>query len=325
MEFEILVHPRFVHSRGTDQDYSRDGPRAKRPAEGRQRTFRFQTRRHKYRYHCYHTIYRVHSSLPSYSSYLFQLHNSDFGSVSGVFPPTTFSSRHTSRFNIMLREIPTMHVTVLKEIAKAPTKYVSEARLKKAFAIGPRKQLAEQFDLAQVLVDYITEAGRLTDDVLPPSLFKAGRTTLSLKNSKISGKYIKKIIDNVYGQLLSLDVSGTFQVDDNTVQYILKSCTELKTLSIRNCRKITDKSLEYIIQYGNNLTSIDLGGCINMSYEGINKFVQHRKMSHLLELNLSGLPIQSDTLSLITTCCVHLTSLGIGYSDIGEMALRLVT
>lgn len=222
----------------------------------------------------------------------------------------------------MLREIPTLHVTVLKEIAKAPTKFVSEARLKKAFAIGPRQQLAEQFDLAQVLTDYITDAGRLTDDVLPPSLFKAGRVTLSLKNSKISGKYIKKIIDNVCPSLFVLDVSGTFQVDDNTVQYILQHCKNLKCLSIRNCRKITDKSLEFIVQFGNNLTSIDLGGCINMSYEGINKFVQHRKMSHLLELNLSGLPIQSDTLSLISSCCVELTSLGIGYADIGEMSLR---
>ena len=123
-------------------------------------------------------------------------------------------------------------------------------------------------------------------------------------------------------ELLILDVSGTFQVDDSTVQYILKSCKELKTLSIRNCRKITDKSLEFIVQLGNNLTCIDLGGCINMSYEGINKFVQHKKMAALLELNLSGLPIQSDTLSLISGCCINLTSLGIGYADIGEMALR---
>lgn len=222
----------------------------------------------------------------------------------------------------MLREIPTLHITILKEIAKQPTKYVSEPFLKKAFLVGPRKQMAEQFDMAQVLIDYITDAGRFTDDVLPPSLFTAGRKALCLKNSKISGKYIKKIIDNVCSELLILDVSGTFQVDDSTVQYILKSCKELKTLSIRNCRKITDKSLEFIVQLGNNLTCIDLGGCINMSYEGINKFVQHKKMAALLELNLSGLPIQSDTLSLISGCCINLTSLGIGYADIGEMALR---
>ena len=225
----------------------------------------------------------------------------------------------------MLREIPTLHILVLKEIAKAPTKYVSEAFLKKAYNIGPKQQLAEQFDIAQVLTDYITDAGRLTDDVLPPSLYKPGRTTLSLKNSKISGKYIKKVIDNVYTALLVLDVSGTFQVDDDTVQYILKKCSRLKTLSIRNCRKITDKSLDYIIQHGNNLTSVDLGGCINMSYEGINKFLQNKRMSGLTELNLSGLPIQSDTVSIIQSCCPNLTSLGIGYADIGEMTLRYET
>lgn len=225
-------------------------------------------------------------------------------------------------FRKMLREIPTLHITVLKEIAKQPTKYVSEPFLKKALAIGPKQQMATQFDIAQVLVDYITDAGRLTDDVLPPSLFKAGRKSLCLKNSKISGKYIKKIIDNISTVLTALDVSGTFQVDDNTVQYILKNCKDLHVLNIRNCRKITDSSMEFIVQYGSNLTSVDLGGCINMSYEGINKFVQHKRMSGLVELNLSGLPIQSDTLSLISSCCVNLTSLGIGYADIGEMALR---
>jgi hypothetical protein len=222
----------------------------------------------------------------------------------------------------MLREIPTLHITILKEIAKQPTKYVSEPFLKKAYAIGPRKQMAEQFDMAQTLVDYITDAGRLTDDVLPPSLFNAGRTALCLKNSKISGKYIKKIIDNVCTGLIFFDVSGTFQVDDNTVLYILKTCKDLRSLSIRNCRKITDKSSEFIMQFGDKLTCVDLGGCINMSYEGINKFVQHKRMSSLVELNLSGLPIQSDTLSLIAGNFVNLTSLGIGYADIGEMALR---
>jgi hypothetical protein len=222
----------------------------------------------------------------------------------------------------MLREIPTLQVLVLKEIAKQPTKHVSEAYLKKAYLIKPKEQLQESFDLAQVLVDYITEAGRLTDDVLPPSLFKLGRTKLSLKNSKISGKYIKKIVDNVGPQLLEIDVMGTFQVDDNTVQYILKSCKVLQSLNIRNCRKITEKSTEYIIQYGNNLTAVDLGGCINISHQGINNFVQNKRMSSLKELNLSGMQIQSDTLCLISSCCGELTSLGIGYADIGEMAIR---
>lgn len=221
----------------------------------------------------------------------------------------------------MLREIPTLHITVLKEIAKKPTNFISEKNLEKAYLIYP-KDRENSFDLAQVLVDYITEAGRLTDDVLPPSLFKSGRTELCLKNSKISGKYIKKIINNINLELTALDVSGTFQVDDDTVQYVLKNCKEMKTFNIRNCRKITDKSLEYIVQYGNNLTGVDLGGCINMSYNGINKFIQHKKMASLMELNLSGLPIQSDTLSLISSCCVNLTCLGIGYADIGEMALR---
>ena len=42
-------------------------------------------------------------------------------------------------------------------------------------------------DVVQSLVDYITEAGRLTDDIVPARLF-ANKSTLSLRNSKISGE-----------------------------------------------------------------------------------------------------------------------------------------
>jgi hypothetical protein len=223
--------------------------------------------------------------------------------------------------SVAARDIPSLTVTILKEIAKFPTKCISEARLHRALAGVPAAHL-ESYDVAQVLVDYITEAGRFTDDVLPPWLFKAGRTTLRLRNTKVSGKYIGKIIDNVGSELTELDVSGTFQVDDATVAYVLEKCRKLTSLNIRNCRKITDKSLEVIVAKGNSLVDLDIGGNVNISYKGVIGLVSSKKMSSLRELNLSGLPIQADTLALISRSGNKLTSFGIGFADIGESALR---
>jgi hypothetical protein len=222
----------------------------------------------------------------------------------------------------MIREIPPLSTHVLKLIAKQPTKHVSEEAISRALKIIPKDRLQE-FDLAQVLVDYITEAGRFTDDVLPLSLFEQGRTTLSLKNSKISGKYIAKIIDRVNTNLTELDISGTFQVDDDVVHMVLKKCSKLAKLNIRNCRKVTNKSLEYVNAKGRNLTALNIGGNFNLTHDGLNKFLS--SCSHLDafdEIGLSGLPVQSDTLGLVSRHCSNLTAISLAYCDLGEMALR---
>ena len=219
----------------------------------------------------------------------------------------------------MQREIPSLKVTVLKEISKKPLKCMTEQSLSRAFRI-----CSVEFDLAQTLIDYITEAGRLTDDVLPPSLFENGRISLSLKNTKVSGKYILKIIDRIGLDLLALDVGGTFQVDDTAVASIMKKCRKLNSLNIRNCRKITDKSLDIIISDNNSLCNIDLGGNTNISSEGIIRFLNNRKISNLIELNLSGLPIRNDALSIISENAIQLTSLGIGYSEIGTFDCHIL-
>lgn len=79
-------------------------------------------------------------------------------------------------------------MTVLKNIAKQPAKYVTDATVKRAFYSNRYQRLIEssKTDIVQVLVDYITEAGRFTDDILPSSLFQ-GKRSVCLKNSKISG------------------------------------------------------------------------------------------------------------------------------------------
>ncbi len=86
----------------------------------------------------------------------------------------------------MSREIQPLFVTVLKEIAKQPFKCVTETSFKKAFSANNRLTV-EKLNITQLLVDYITDAGRFTDDVLPHQLFKDSEKVI-LKNTKISGE-----------------------------------------------------------------------------------------------------------------------------------------
>jgi len=44
-------------------------------------------------------------------------------------------------------------------------------------------------DIVQVVTRYISDAGRFTDDAVPP-IFFSNRCFVSLKNSKISGEYL---------------------------------------------------------------------------------------------------------------------------------------
>ena len=92
-----------------------------------------------------------------------------------------------------------------------------------------------QKQTTQVLINYVTDAGRYTDDIIPTTFFNGSRKELCLKNTKVSSKYIMKILD-ICPLLEDIDVSGTFLVDDDLVLNILQKCKNLKSLNIRNCR-----------------------------------------------------------------------------------------
>jgi len=218
-----------------------------------------------------------------------------------------------------MQTILPLKVLVLKAIAKQPNKKVfNEETLKRAKLIESNPS----FDLCQTLIDYITEAGRLTDDVIPMSLFLSNRTKLSFKNSKVSGKYIIKII-NCCKNITELDISGTFQVDDQTILQILIVCQHINHLIIRNCRKITDKTLESICSHNCILQSLDIGGNSNLTSHGIKNFISSYKHTSMLTVfNVSGLPIDDELLRLISHRFHNLKSLGIGYADIEEQSLK---
>jgi hypothetical protein len=162
----------------------------------------------------------------------------------------------------MSRDIPALSTIILKEIAKTPGKYVTEAGFARANRMPTRG-----FDLAQVIVDYVIEAGRLIDDAVPVCIF-ANRTSVSLKNSKISPVYINKVIARC-PNLVNLDLSGTFLVDDECVQMIFRQCPMIENIGIQNCRKLSDLCLQTIAASGSKVTGLQLGGNFNITMDGL--------------------------------------------------------
>lgn len=133
------------------------------------------------------------------------------------------------------REIPLLRVTLMKLIAKAPKKYISEEAMESSLGIMPDNQ---HDSVIQELIDYITDAGRMTDDVIPPNVFRSSLRTLSLKNSKVTSKYMQRVVERCQ-DIRMLDLTGCFQVDDDAVAFILKSCSKLESAIFRNCRKVS--------------------------------------------------------------------------------------
>ena len=92
------------------------------------------------------------------------------------------------------REIPTLFITILKTIAKQPSRYLTESTvensiLRRKTEIQSIIQREKGVNICQLIVDYVTEAGRFTDDAIPVSLFSANSETIIIKNSKISGEF----------------------------------------------------------------------------------------------------------------------------------------
>lgn len=221
----------------------------------------------------------------------------------------------------MFRDIPSLSVICLKAIAKQPTIFISNDSLHRALNMFPDS--AKENHLIQTIITYIAEAGRLSDDVVPVYAFNSNWTSLCLRNSKVSGSYIIKII-NTCCNIKELDISGCFLVDDDTISKVLQKCRQLSNLDVCNCRKLTDNTITHIINYGRNITSINIGGNFNITLTGIQNLIEsYPEISQLNEINISGLPITPPLLlSLVrrNNKCLH--SIGIGYASLTETFLK---
>ena len=101
---------------------------------------------------------------------------------------------------------------------------------------------------------------------------------------------------------------------------IIPKCPLLKKLNIRNCRKLSDKSIDFLITQNKiQLEYLNIGGNFNISNLGLQNFLNNYKnFISLHTFELSGLPIDDTILNLISTKCISIVNIGIGYSDISE-------
>ena len=94
----------------------------------------------------------------------------------------------------IVRDIPSLYTLAIKLIAKAPAKCITEDSFTKAIQCIPTDM---RDSLTQVILDAVIDAGRLTDDIFPVKCLDPLRNSLSLRNSKVTSGYIKKVITQV--------------------------------------------------------------------------------------------------------------------------------
>lgn len=241
------------------------------------------------------------------------------------------------------REILPLSTLLLKAIAKKPNIYILSQeddihRLQKLYESftnthnsiiikSSKKSIQDIIDFFQILIDTITEAGRLTDEVFPVKYFEifGNANTLCLRNTKLSGKYIRSIID-ICPHLSYIDVTGSFQVDDETITYMLTNLKNIETLKLRDCRKITSKTLLSIQQANKILKNLDIGGNINIDVTSIHNFLlNYQHIAILHSFHVSGL--RFNDLSLTTYMKVLaspsiIREIGMAYADVSSAVFR---
>jgi hypothetical protein len=85
----------------------------------------------------------------------------------------------------MNREVPSLFTTILKTISKQPAKFLTTRNIQKSGILAFDKN---NVNVIQLLVDFITEAGRFTDEAISCNLFQH-QNVLCFKNAKISGRF----------------------------------------------------------------------------------------------------------------------------------------
>ena len=104
------------------------------------------------------------------------------------------------------------------------------------------------------------------------------------------------------------------------------NCPHITHLNTKSCRKLSDAFLSTLVKNKTiKLESLDIGGNYNITDQAVHSFVSsYHNISELKELNLSGLSLTDDTISLVVKRCSSLVSIGLGYLDLKEGTYREV-
>lgn len=91
---------------------------------------------------------------------------------------------------------------------------------------------------------------------------------------------------SAFHYLQYLDLSRCVNLQDEDLRIIVRSCPDLKKLSIAGCKKITDAGIVDLFQWEETLNHLDLSDCENLTDQSLVEIAY--KASQLIELHLSG-------------------------------------
>lgn len=106
--------------------------------------------------------------------------------------------------------------------------------------------------------------------------------------------------------LIKLDLSGLNDlVDDNLIELLAQSASNLKYLDIKGCTQVTDRSISQLVTKCTKIKSICLAGINALTDKCIFSIANNLQLS-LNEIYLSGCTrISSAALNYLTDCCVN--------------------
>ena len=156
-----------------------------------------------------------------------------------------------------------------------------------------------------------------TDALLPPSFFQGcGLRVLSFAScSKVSAGFVLQVLAHCGSELLGLDLTSMFALDDAALGGVLRACPHLRYLCVVDCRKLTDASLAAMVDSGASLRHIDIGGCACLSGAGVKRLVErHPGIRQFVGLGLSGVEgADGELAAALAAKCTRLQRLALGY------------
>jgi len=139
---------------------------------------------------------------------------------------------------------------------------------------------------------------------------------LSLHNCTVSELTFDSMLEAKIGPYLAvLDLTGCRGLIDDIAVQLLPTCTNLKGLSMKNCRRITCKTLNAVAANLKQLERLDIGGAFNIATHDVLESCTKENLPRMTELHVSGLGWTDHSMSELCTLRDDFTALSLGFSD----------
>jgi len=111
-----------------------------------------------------------------------------------------------------------------------------------------------------------------TPRLLLPSLPRVGRPNLPTEGIKSRGS------------LKEVDLTGCWELEDNSLIKFLSSFPDLRVLKLANIYSLTDKTLQAIVENCSNIRLLDISGCWRISDVGVDRLAEYSRKLEMLSV-----------------------------------------